>query len=139
YYNFHYVLGQNNIKQLVSSIGNQSLYSFLNIYFPVGSWAADNLAHRLTIKTSVANASPIALKMNGASEAYAAFQPGELYNGGAGATVNFPAGSLVGDNRLKLERTDAKNDQVWNYFDYWQFETLWTGRNYDDGGLLIVH
>ena len=138
YYNFHYVLGQNNIKQLVSSIGHQSLYSYLNLYFPVGGWAADNLAHRLTIKTTVANESPIALTMNGASEAYATFQRTELYNGGNGAIVNFPAGSLLGDNRLKLERTDAKNDQTWNYLDYWRFETVWTGSNYDTGTTIVV-
>jgi hypothetical protein len=139
YYNFHYVLGQNNIKQLVGSIGNQSLYSYLNLYFPVGSWAAENLAHRLTVKTSIANESPIALTMNGAGEAYASFQPAELYNGGDGAAVNFPAGSLLDDNQLELRRTDAKSDQTWNYLDYWRFETLWTGRNYDDGSMLIVY
>ena len=138
YYNFHYVLGQNNIKQLVGSIGNQALYSYLNLYFPVGSWAADNLSHRLTIKTTVANASPIALTMNGASEAYASFQPAELYNGGDGAAVNFPAGSLLDDNRLELRRTDANNDQTWNYLDYWRFETLWTGSNYDSGMVVII-
>ena len=138
YYNFHYVLGQNNIKQLVGSLGNQSLYSYLNLYFPVGSWAADNLAHRLTIKTTVANASPIALTMNGASEAYASFQPAELYNGGDGAAVNFPSGSLLDDNRLELRRTDANNDQTWNYLDYWRFETLWTGSNYDSGMVVII-
>ena len=138
YYNFHYVLGQNNIKQLVSSIGNQSLYSYLNLYFPVGSWAANNLAHRLTIKTSVANESPIALKMNGASDAYATFSRADLFNGGAGATVDFPAGSLLGDNRLYLQRTDPAADQVWNYLDYWRFETVWTESNYDTGTCLLV-
>lgn len=48
------------------------------------------------------------------------------------------AGSLLGDSKLRLERTDAKDDQTWNYLDYWRFETVWTGRNYDDGALLIV-
>ena len=138
YYNFHYVLGQNNIKQLVSSLGHNNLYSYLNLYFPVGTWAANNLAHRLTVKTTVSNPSNFALKMNGASEAYATFGPSELYNGGAGAAVDFPAGSLLGDNRLYLQRTDPAADQVWNYLDYWRFETLWTESNYDSGMVVIV-
>ncbi|MBQ3343388.1 MAG: hypothetical protein IJG84_15925 [Kiritimatiellae bacterium] len=52
--------------------------------------------------------------------------------------MNFPAGSLLDDNRLELRRTDANNDQTWNYLDYWRFETLWTGSNYDSGMVVII-
>ena len=71
-------------------------------------------------------------------ESCTSFQPAELYNGGDGAAVNFPAGSLLDDNRLELRRTDANNDQTWNYLDYWRFETLWTGSNYDSGMVVII-
>ncbi len=141
YYNFHYVLGQNNIKQLVGSLGNQNLYSYLNIYFPVGCWAASNLVHRLTLKTTQSNPSPLAIKMNGSSENYAAFAPGDLCRGGVGQTIDFPAGTIQGANRLYYYRVDPANDQVWNVIDYWRFETVTPPgfRNYDDGSLLILH
>ena len=137
YYNFHYVLGQDNIKQLVGSLGHSSLYAYMNLYFPVGSWAASNLAHRLTLKTAGSNASPLAIKMNGNAEDYASFGIGELYNGGAGRTLDFPAGALLDANRLYFYRTNPASDQIWNGIDYWRFETVWTGSNYDTGTAIV--
>ena len=48
------------------------------------------------------------------------------------------AKDLNGDNRLHLKRIDAAADQVWNYLDYWRFETLWTESNYDSGMMVII-
>ncbi len=136
YYNFFYCVGQNDISQFVSSLGTQGLYAYLNLYFPVGDWAAANLAHRLTVKSSGNNRSELTFKLNGSDDALATFAENELYNGGHGATIDLPAGAIAGANRIYLD-CPAASPTVWSSFDYWRLETVWTGKNYDTGTTII--
>lgn len=136
YFDFCYYLGQNDISKLVSAFGSTvgSRASYMDFYFPLGTWAAKNLAHRLTLRTTENNGCEMSVGLNDAAEALHVFPIGSMYNAES-SVVEIPSGTLLDDNHIRLYK--SSNDAGWTNLDYWRFETVWTGRNYDDGTILI--
>ena len=132
YYNYYYNVAQEDDKHITPSIGASGIYSSLAIFFPVGEWAASNLVHRLYIKGKGSNSNDVYIKLNDASETNTTIAAGTM---SSGKTIEFAPGTLeAADNKLRVFKDESVSG--WNAFDYWKFETVWTGSNYDTGTII---